>query len=193
MVTSALGAVAELPDEFRPLRRVEFERLVTDGVYEGQPVELLGGVLLEMTPQREPHAHAVRYLTRVLVRALGDDYEVGTHTPLGVDDVSLPEPDVAVLPNGPYLDAHPDHALLVVEVAHSSQRLDLGEKARRYAAAGFPEYWVVDVVAGRVHIHTDPAPDGTWGGIAVVDAGVLRPTVLPQVEVELDELLGRRR
>lgn len=185
---STLGAVAELPDEFRPLRRAEYERLVEAGVYEGQRVELLGGVLVEVAPQSEPHSDAIRFLNRVFGRSLGEDVELGVQTPLGVDDISLPEPDLSVLPAGRYRQAHPERALLVVEVAVSSLRIDLGEKARRYAAAGFPEYWVIEPIARRVHVHTDPRPDGSWGRTEVVEQGLLRPALLEQVAVDLDDL-----
>lgn len=190
-MTSTLGAVAELPEEFRPLRRAEYECLVDAGVYEGQRVELLGGVLIEVTPQNEPHADAIRFLTRMFARSLGEDVELGVQTPLGVDDISLPEPDLSLLPRGRYHDAHPERALVVVEVAVSSLRLDLGEKARRYAAAGMPEYWVVEPVGRRVHVHTDPQPDGSWGSLEVVERGMLSPTLLPQVVVDLDDLFRR--
>lgn len=187
-MTSTLGAVAELPEDFRPLRRAEYERLVDAGVYEGQRVELLGGVLLTVTPQNEPHADAIRFLTRCVARAVPDEMEVGVQTPLAVDDISLPEPDLSVLEGARYLDGHPQRALLVIEVADSSLRIDLGEKARRYAAAAIPEYWVVEVPAQRVHVHTGPRPDGSWDGIQTVTAGVLRPATVPAVAVDLDEL-----
>jgi len=96
-----------------------------------------------------------------------------------------------VLPAGRYRQAHPERALLVVEVAVSSLRIDLGEKARRYAAAGFPEYWVIEPIARRVHVHTDPRPDGSWGRIEVVEQGLLRPALLEQVAVDLDDLFRR--
>jgi hypothetical protein len=50
--------------------------------------------------------------------------------------------------------------LLVIEVSEETVRLDLGRKARIYAAAGVPEYWVVDDGREVVHVRTDPAPDG---------------------------------
>lgn len=102
-------------------------------------LELVGGVLVETSPQGPLHNTVIRRLTGVLVRALGEAYEVGVQVPLAVDDLSLSEPDFVVVPAGRFVAVHPDVAVLVVEVAFSSQRFDLGEKARRYAAAGFPE------------------------------------------------------
>ena len=50
--------------------------------------------------------------------------------------------------------------LLVIEVAETSVRLDLVRKARIYAAAGVPTYWVVDLGRDLVHVHTEPTADG---------------------------------
>ena len=50
--------------------------------------------------------------------------------------------------------------LLVIEVSDSTLRLDLIRKARIYAAAGFPECWVIDVNAPQVHVFTQPSPRG---------------------------------
>ncbi|MGI9017266.1 MAG: hypothetical protein ACR2HR_09220 [Euzebya sp.] len=40
-----------LPEEFRPLRVQEYHQLIQLGVFEGTRVELVGGVLVEMSPQ----------------------------------------------------------------------------------------------------------------------------------------------
>lgn len=63
-----------------------------------------------------------------------------------------------------------------------------GEKARRYAIAGVPLYWVVDVHARVVHVHTDPRPDGTWASVQQVSSGRLDAQDLG-LSVELDDLL----
>ncbi|WP_331334038.1 Uma2 family endonuclease [Euzebya tangerina] len=183
-------ALADLPeDAFRPLRRVEFQAMVDQGLFEGTNVELVGGVLVEMSQQGQPHSQLIRLLTRLIVRSVGDDYEVGIQTPLAVDEISLPEPDLQVLPAGPYWDAHPEQALLVIEVSNSSLRFDLGEKARRYAASGYPEYWVVDVEGRQIHVHRQPSNEG-WRSVEIVSSGVLRSSAVPAVVVRVDELFG---
>ena len=50
--------------------------------------------------------------------------------------------------------------MLVVEVAQSSLRVDLGFKAPLYASAGIPEYWVLDLDYDRLIVHRDPCGDG---------------------------------
>ncbi len=46
--------------------------------------------------------------------------------------------------------------LLVVEIAETTLTRDMGTKRARYAAAGIPEYWVVDGARSVVHVHREP-------------------------------------
>ena len=70
---------------------------------------------------------------------------------------------------------HPAGALLVAEVAESSLRRDLGIKAQVYAEAQVPTYWVLDLAAGEMVVHTTPS-EGRYrqvervGGTAEVTA-----------------------
>src|SRR5580704_11900392 len=91
---------------------------------------------------------SVTRLNKLLVRALGDRAEVRVQAPFGASDVSEPEPDLAVVPPGSYLDEHPSRAHLLIEVADSSLQDDRRIKGPLYAAAGVPEYWIVDLVRG---------------------------------------------
>jgi Uma2 family endonuclease len=85
---------------------------------------------------------------------------VRVQAPFGASDVSEPEPDIAIVANGDYLDEHPRRAYLLIEVADSSLQDDRRIKGPLYAAAGVPEYWIVDLVAGAVEVHREPGSDG---------------------------------
>lgn len=188
-MTTLTAPITELPKGFRPLLRHEYDTLVDAGVFVDQRIELLGGVLIEMSPQRPAHSGLVVELTKLLVVAAGDRYVVAVQAPFALDDLSEPEPDVAVLPPGSYRERHPDRALLLIEVALASKDIDLGEKARRYAAAGVPEYWVVDVATRTVHVHRDPSPTGTWQRVWTQDKGTLQAKAAPEITLDLDVLL----
>jgi Uma2 family endonuclease len=47
-------------------------------------------------------------------------------------------------------------AVLVIEVAGDSLRLDRGSKAALYARAGIPEYWIVNLAESTVEILRQP-------------------------------------
>lgn len=80
--------------------------------------------------------------------------------PLDLGETSVPAPDVAVIAGRPedYMTAHPTTALLVIEVAESSLIQDRLTKAPLYAAAGIPEYWVVNLRDRCVEVYRRPIP-----------------------------------
>jgi Uma2 family endonuclease len=127
-------------------------------IEENSRIELLDGVLVEMSPQGPPHAYALRELMMLgAVAAAAAGLRMSVQGPLDVGSpVSLPEPDFAIVPKTP-VNRHPTGALLVVEMGNTSLRMDLGPKARIYATAGIPEYWVLDVKRREIVVHRDPS------------------------------------
>ncbi|HEU5058376.1 MAG TPA: Uma2 family endonuclease [Kofleriaceae bacterium] len=146
------------PEVIRPLRRVEYDRLVELGVFdEDEKIELLLGALVAMSPQGADHGYVMERLTKLLIDALGDRGRLRPQAPFAASELSEPEPDLAVYPPAPYVRAHPDRALLIIEIANSSLRKDRGIKAEIYAEAEVPEYWIVDLVHVAVEVRTAPA------------------------------------
>ncbi len=151
-------AFAAPPEPWRGMTREQYDALVDTGLLEGEHVELIDGDIVAMTPQGGEHAGAVRRLTRKLGREVPDPWLLGVQLPLATSDTSEPEPDLALteLP----ATGHPTTAALVIEVAVTSQVMDLRVKPAIYAAAGVGEYWVVDVPAREVVVHIEPGPTG---------------------------------
>lgn len=129
--------------------------MVALGRFEDEPIELLKGEVVEMSPQGPRHVATVRRLNRLLVLVVGERAEVQVQGPLALLDHSEPEPDVALVPPG-YEDELPAHAHLVIEVAESSLSRDRGIKADLYAEAGIPEYWIVNVPERVVEVYRAP-------------------------------------
>lgn len=90
-VTSVLSPNLTLPEEFRPLRVEEYHQLIELGVFEGTKIELVGGVLVEMSPQGPAHFGLIPFLTHLLVRLVGEDYVVssGTLTAVAVPPITI--------------------------------------------------------------------------------------------------------
>ncbi len=154
LVTPGVGV------RLRGLRREWYEALVDTGALEGERIELLGGELVEMSPQGVPHGWVIAELTEMLAPLMRRGLWVRVQLPLVVDEVSVPEPDVAVTDRGSKTGSHPSTAHLVIEVSNTSQRYDLVHKAPRYATAGVPIYLVLDVAADQAMVHTEPTSDG---------------------------------
>ncbi len=156
------GSVEDMPEvRVRPLRRAEYDVLVEQGLLTEQDrIELLDGELVAMSPQNAPHAGIVEALTERLVPALAGSARVRVQLPFAAGEHSEPEPDIAIVPADEPRDHHPERALQVIEVADATVRLDLVRKARIYAAAGVPTYWVIDLGDQVVHVHTGPSETG---------------------------------
>lgn len=186
-----MATIAELQQEpIRRLTRAEYDRLVGQGWFEDERVELLHGMLLHMPPERPPHAHTVDTLNERLVPALLGRAKIRIQHPLLAADESEPEPDVAVVPPGAYRTEHPAEAWLVIEVARTSQHRDRVLKAPLYAASGFEEYWLIDLPARRVEIYREPE-DGRYRKMETFRPGQeIAPARFPDVSLRVDELVG---
>lgn len=156
-------------------------------------VELLDGIIVAMPPHAPLHAFGVRRVQRVLEAALGAGALVSIQLPLIAGDMSVPEPDVAVLRGREedYLHCHPTDALLVVEVADSSLPQDRLTKTRIYARARIAEYWIVNLRDRVVEWFCDPDVDArVYRGVGVADGSIKLPLVsFPNAVVTADDLL----
>jgi len=178
-----MASVIEPYVKTRRLRRVEYDRLVDLGMFVGERLELLDGLLVVREPQGSPHAAIVAHIGQVLATIFGPGWHLRLHSPLALDNDSEPEPDLAVVVGRPrdYVSAHPSTAALVVEVADSSLRLDR-LKGGLYARAGIQDYWIANAAESVLEVHRDPQPaaDAPYGW-GYRSAELLRPpaTVTP--------------
>lgn len=85
---------------------------------------------------------------------------VRVQLPLRFAPASEPEPDIAIVSAGVYSQEHPVEAMVVIEIAATSQQLDLGSKLEVYARARVMDYWVIDIPARQVHVHDSPVGSG---------------------------------
>jgi Uma2 family endonuclease len=180
------------PERVRPLKRVEFEKMVAEGLFDDERVELLDGWIVEMSPQSPHHAAVLQRLDRALQRALGDRAVVRVQMPFSAGTASLPEPDAALVPLGDYDDTHPTQAFLVVEVADSSLRKDQRVKAEMYAQAGVDEYWVVNLADQVIEVSTDRRETGYARTDIVRPGEVLRLRAFADVAIPVSDLLRQR-
>jgi Uma2 family endonuclease len=159
-------------------------------------VELLEGVIVTMSPQHPPHASAVYRTHEALRTAIGNRALVRMQLPFVAGPLSVPEPDVAVVPGRPsdYDTVHPDAAFLVVEVADTSLLADRLTKAAIYAAAGVVEFWIVNLRDDLVEVFGDPDPErGRYGRSERVPRSERLPIpTFADAAVAVDELFPER-
>jgi Uma2 family endonuclease len=155
---------------------------------EGERITSPHGERIAMSPRRWPHAAAVEFFTEQLIRQLAGRYAVRTCLPFSAEDGSELAPDLAVTRKAPERRTLPAELLLLIEVAGASRRTDRVLTRAIYAAAGVPEYWIVDLTAPTVGVHTQPLHGG-YAILRVLQVGdVLRPTLLPEVSIPVADI-----
>ena len=194
-----IRTMADYEIRTRRFTRAEYERLIDLGVFQpGEDIELIGGELMVAEPHGAPHYTAIRKTAKALEAAFGPGWDVRTEGPIGLDDESEPEPDVAVVPGGPddYARAHPSRPVLTVEVAESSLALDRQRKGSLYARAGLADYWVLNLIDRVLEVYREPVPDSAspfgwrYARSEVFDASArVAPLAAPGANVLVSNLL----
>lgn len=129
-------------------------------------IELLGGELFEMAAKNIQHETARQNVLKALIRQLGADLAFMPEFGFCLSETDYVEPDFIVYPAALTLEElSPTDVSLIIEIAVSSLPTDLGTKANVYARYGVEEYWVLDVLAGRIVRHLSP----THSGYAQID------------------------
>lgn len=122
-------------------RRIDldaYNEMVACGALEGRRIELLHGAIEQMSPKPPAHVVVVTRLMRHFATAT--QWWTQVQDPIEVPPNSEPEPDLAVFAGEPPAGKHHHTALLVVEVAVSSQLTDRNVKPGLYAQAAIPTY-----------------------------------------------------
>ncbi len=171
--------------------REEYYRMAGAGLFDGRRVELIRGEVIEMTPQKSRHATGISLADIALKAAFGDGYVVRIQLPLVLGINSDPEPDVAVVAGTArdYVDAHPQTAALVVEVAESSLGYDRTAKGPLYAESGNPEYWIVNLVDRQLEVYTKPEGNTYLERRVLGAAESVEPLAASGVRVPVADLL----
>lgn len=173
----------------------EYHRMAEAGIlHEDDRVELMGGEIVEMNPIGGRHAKCVTELVRVLIRLVGEDARVSPQNPVKLDEDWEPQPDVAVLRAGERYEAgelpEPEDILLLIEVAGTSLAYDREVKLPLYARFGIREVWIIDLEAGIIERHTEPASEGYRLVRRAGRGETFASEVLPEVAIPVGAVLG---
>jgi Uma2 family endonuclease len=171
----------------------EYHRMGDAGVFErGERVELIRGVIREMSPKGGRHVIAVSRATRLFVLAVAGRASVFVQDPLpSMRFQSEPEPDlwIASSPDPRHYGTDDAKSLLVLEVADSSREYDREVKAPLYAEIGVPEYWLVDLVDGVLEVFREPVNGRYTSRIVLAPGGQIATLAWPELEVRVEDLL----
>lgn len=191
------GALLAEPLPHKTWTRNELALIEATGVLEGTHYELIEGELIDKMGKGYPHSMGVLAMVNALKAIFGMEnaiQEVAINVAAEDNPRNEPEPDVSVLQQNAFAvgeNPGPADIVLLVEVADSSLSQDLSTKAKLYARAGIPEYWVLDLNGRRMFVHRDPV-EGRYGTRFEVDAkGAVEPLSKPGHAISLADILRK--
>lgn len=165
--------------------------MVSAGVIRADDrVELIRGVIVQMSPQGGPHVWVVDNLNQVFVTRLSGRARVSVQNNARLRD-SMPQPDLMLLRRDmtPRTVPTPADVLLIVEVSDTTLRDDLADKVPLYADNGIVETWIVDVAGERIRVFRNPR-DGAYTQRLTVGRGqTVTPLAFRDVGLSVDEIL----
>ncbi len=198
------NGVANRSEEFH-LRRFsldEFQHLVELGFFdEDERIELLDGLVVEMSPINPRHAVCVDKLGGLINHLLYQKAWIRVQAPITLEgSASQPQPDltVALLQPEAYEERHVNaqEVLLLIEVSDSSLHTDQMDKLALYAIAGISEYWIVNLVDNQVEVYQEPylsiAGEGNYKIKRTYSRDeVIAPQAFSDCKIALNDILPR--
>ena len=166
------------------------------GILADDPrIELIGGTIVVREPTGAKHAGTVDRIAHLFFSRLAGRVIVRIQNPVAFpDEMSELQPDITLLrPRADfYSGAHPGagDALLLIEVADATLRLDRRVKIPLYARADIREVWLLDLTTAGVEVLRAPS-GGRYRDVARLERGAnLAPLAFPDLSLFTDDLLG---
>jgi Uma2 family endonuclease len=187
------------PTRTKRWTRAEYDSLIDIGFFQTDDrIELIGGELMVAEPQSSDHYRAICKSARALEAAFGSGWWIRMQGPIGLDDESEPEPDVAVVRGDldDYRDDHPSRPVLTLEISLSMLTSDRRTKGSLYARAGLADYWVLNLIDRVLEVYREPVPDPDapygWRYArreTIAPPGRIAPLAAPAAAVAVADLL----
>ena len=185
-----------------PLTVDQYHAMIDNGILEeGAPIELLDGMLVRKDRSAKgedpmtiggKHRKCVQLLLEAINPKLPKTSVLQTQQPISLPPIHEPEPDLSIVTKEASRrdDGHPTppDIFSVIEVSDSSLEFDRSTKQRIYAAAGIPQYVIVNLVAGQIEVYEDPrATDGRYAEMKTISKGqTLKLKAGSGIEIELN-------
>jgi Uma2 family endonuclease len=184
----------------------QYHMMIEVGIIpEDSTIEMLRGILVrkdrsvigEDQRRHSPlHASVVSLLTQLSTRISRQQCHLQIQLPIECPPNSEPEPDGSIIRGTPrdYPDRlpGPGDVSCVIEAAHSSLERDREDKLSIYAAAGVPQYVIINLQNQTIEIYQDPDRAGErYQTHTNRQRGQTLELQLPQgvFEIQTDELL----
>lgn len=173
----------------------DYHRMIDAEILTGEDkVELLEGLIIKTSPQQPLQASTIQRVCDYIWELLRNKADIRVRAPVTLAPNSEPEPDIAVvrINNERYFTTYPtpNDIYWLVEVADQSLDKDCEIKARVYANANIPEYWVVDAKSQQVYVFREPIKDKYAQQITLGKNAKLCLLSFPDIEIEFKQLFA---
>ncbi|MDD1413989.1 Uma2 family endonuclease [Dolichospermum sp. ST_con] len=173
----------------------QYHQMSEAGIFsENDKVELINGEIIEMSPIGRRHAACVDRINRLFSNILGIKVIVRVQNPIILNNLSEPEPDIALLkPRADFYESghpQPQDIFLLIEVADSSLEYDRDVKIPLYASSGISEVWLVDIYEQVIIVYRYPSENG-YSDIQTLSRGEkLSIQTFPEINLVVNDILG---
>lgn len=176
----------------RKLTVDEVYAMVEAGIIgEEERLELIDGVLVEMSPKNIRHERFKNLIAEAFVRVLEPPFKAWVATTVRLSHHSYVEPDITIFRYDPQMEKVTGaECELVIEIANTSLRHDQVVKVPKYAEYRLREYWLVNTQAETVTVHR--RSDGNrWAEASSYALGsTLHPLFAPDLAVNIADIVG---
>jgi Uma2 family endonuclease len=173
----------------------QYHQMSEVGIFsENDKVELINGEIIEMSPIGRRHAACVDRINRLFSNILGMKVIVRVQNPIILNNLSEPEPDIALLqPRADFYESghpQPQDIFLLIEVADSSLEYDRDVKIPLYASSGITEVWLVDIYEQVIIVYRYPSENG-YSDIQKLSRGEkMSIQAFSEINLVVDDILG---
>jgi Uma2 family endonuclease len=138
-----------------------YQRMIETGILTPEDkVELLENFVVLKMPRNPRHDGTIELGTEILGKVVPSGWRLRVQLTVVLGD-SQPEPDFTLVRGSArtYSQRHPESkdVGLIIEVAEASLLRDQRDKARIYARAAIPCYWIINLVDERIEVYTQPS------------------------------------
>jgi Uma2 family endonuclease len=167
----------------------DYHEMITAGILADRQVELLDGNIVEMPPVEPIHEDTGDELAAYLRSMLGNRAKVREGKAITLE-TSEPIPDIAIVENIRYREAHPQprNIFLLIEIAKSRPARDIETKQKIYARAGIQDYWVLDLRHRNLRVFREPEGD-SYRFDTIWSAKTISLLAFPQLELTTSRVM----
>jgi Uma2 family endonuclease len=176
-----------------PRRRftiAEVEAMTAAGILlEDERFEMIEGELVPMNAKGLRHEVYKGSLLTFYMTNKMQGYQIIPETTFRFSADSYFEPDILFYDSRFKLaELSSATALLAIEIADTTLRFDMGQKASIYSQRGVKALWVIDVTSLDTHVFGTPDADGYQSKRIVKDDEILVPDFAPELALKLKDL-----